>query len=112
MEKYALITIVYEGFSGKKVQNAVLEENFYRENEQEIKENLEDFFWEYDMDGENNHVRGQPSISIGTKEEIKGLFDVSKFTLSGEIQEILKFNSNIGYEISDNIEKSISEIFS
>lgn len=110
MGKYALISIVYEGFSGRKVQNAILEEEFYIKFKEEIGENLEDHFWEYDMDGEYNHVRGAASISIGTKEEILALIPLSKFELANEVQEIFKWNSNIGFEVSDNIEKSLSQL--
>lgn len=110
MEKYALITIVYNGFSGRKVQNAILEESFYIEFKEEIGENLEDHFWKYDMDGEHNHVRGEASTSIGTKEEILALIPMSKFELANEVQEIFKWNSNIGFEVSDNIEKALSKL--
>lgn len=110
MGKYALITIVYNGFSGRKVQNAILEEEFYMEFKGEIGENLEDHFWEYDMDGEYNHVQGEASISFGTKEEILTLIPLSEFKLANEVQEIFEQNSNIGFEVSENIEKSLSEL--
>lgn len=60
------------------------------------------------MDGEHNHVRGE--TSIGSKEEILASIPMSKFKLANEVQEIFKWNPNIVFEISDNIEKPLSEM--